>query len=158
MPMQPRDGWTPKSHYRDSDDYKPLISEERGNEPPDKHLEAACEEFARRFTCAEDEDEEEADFGSPFLLVANNVRDDWDVPVSFNNHREAKFLRVKGYNKDEATVFIKHFDSPIRRALVAALVGDIDRWIKSNDLTDVITSHGDSGEDNQRLASRKSTS
>jgi hypothetical protein len=56
------------AYYRDSDGYKPLISEEKGNEPPDEHLDAACEEFARRFTCAKDEDEEESDFGSPYLL------------------------------------------------------------------------------------------
>jgi hypothetical protein len=77
--------------------------------------------------------------------------------VSFNNHREAKFLRFNGYNKDEAMVFIKHFDSPIRRALLAALVGDIDCWMESNNLTDMITSYGDSGKDHQHRPSVETT-
>jgi hypothetical protein len=54
---------------------------------PIKHLEMAANEVARRYPHRSVEEEEEyentetSSSSSPFLLVANGVRDNWQVPT-----------------------------------------------------------------------------
>lgn len=142
-------------YYQEQSGYAPMLCNKKGIQPPIKHLELACEEFVRRFTVLNTEDpffEEEYDesrYESPFLLIANNVKDDWNVPISFKNRYEARFMLVRGATKDSSTLFIKCLAGPIHGDLDGEIMDDIEDWIKSNGLRLVFIRSNSGGESYQ---------
>lgn len=132
------------AYYRDRDeDYVPFVSNETGATPPDEHIEAAAFEFTRRFmvdrTEGYDDDvnnDKERSCGSPFLLVATNVRDDWSAPTTSNI--PVRFMLVPTETKDASVLFIKSLAGPLHGWVDAAITFDIERWIFDNKLSGII--------------------
>ncbi len=130
-------------------DYSPLISDERkvsGVVPTLDHLLAAANEFARRFPfrTVEDEelfaDSEATSSESPFLLVANNVKDGWHVPDDFldSEHPPVRFMLVPGDTENSSILFIQCMTGPEHGQFDGAFTRDIDNWITANDLSSVL--------------------
>jgi hypothetical protein len=95
--------------HRSNDHYFPMITEKRGVTPPIQHLEAAAKEFEKRFSINHTTvyEEKETMYQSPFLLVANNVREDWCVPESFRT--PVRFMLVPGETHNTSTLVHQGF-------------------------------------------------
>jgi hypothetical protein len=132
----------------DDTEYSPLIADEKKRfvVPKLNHLVAAANEFARRFPfrTVEDEDrfaESETSSESPFLLVANKVKDSWRVPDAFleRDHPPVRFMLVPGDTSNSSILFIRCMAGPEHGKFDGAFTRDIDAWIFANRLTSVLT-------------------
>ncbi len=115
--------------YHHSSAYVPMISDKRGADPPLQHLEAACEELERQ-----EEQGQYTFYESPYLLVATNVTDDWQVPEAFDNRYSANFMLVPGEIKDSSTLLIKCFAGHIHGIVETQIFRAISLWIENNEL------------------------
>ncbi len=115
--------------YHHSAVYVPMILDKRGADPPLQHLEAACEELQRQEKQGHD-----AFYESPYLLVATNVTDDWQVPEAFDNRYSANFMLVPGEIKDSSTLVIKFLAGHVRGILESQISLAICPWLVNNRL------------------------
>jgi hypothetical protein len=136
-------------YYRRSSSYFPKITNEKRKSVSIKHLENAADEFARRFPHRSVMEEQKQDgtemsSESPFLLVANGLRDNWHVPDKFKNIHGVTFMLVPGDTKDTSTLFISSLGGPKHAIFNGCITADIDTWIRDNRL-DFILCRLDSG-------------
>ena len=110
--------------------------------PSIRHLQAAADEYARRFHFHSVDDEEQItaveNLESPFMLVATNVRDDWKVPNDFQNIHAVRFMLVQGETKNKATLFINCMAESMHGIFDGDIHFDIDLWIGNNGLEGVL--------------------
>ncbi len=126
--------------------YSPLIANEGSVIVPElDHLVAAANEFARRFPfrTVDDEDqfvERETSSESPFLLVANNVKDSWHVSDKFlkSDHPIVRFMLVPGDTNDSSILFIRCMAGYKHGRLDCTFTRDVDGWITANTLRSVL--------------------
>ncbi len=115
--------------YRDSTVYVPMISDKIGICPPLQHLEAACEELQ-----GQEEQGYNTFYESPYLLVATNVTDDWQVPEAIDNRYSANFMLIPDATKDSSTLVIKFLAGHVHGILEYQIFHPISLWIDNNGL------------------------
>lgn len=130
------------SYYQGSQHYYPKIK--NVNRPSRKHLMAAAQEYQRRFpfrTIADDSSvTSESCTESPFVLVANNVKDNWKSPFPTLNQPVRYLVMPAGEAKDAAALFVTSNAGPNDLCIFFGSIGrDVEHWIWTNQLQDTLT-------------------
>ena len=111
--------------------YKPI--DNKGEEKvADAHLKRACKEYQERFAfCTEQEEADSHCFsGSPYLLVAINVKSTWKTPDAFPRFRFALFRM----QEDMSALFITLMPGPIHGSIDGEFSDMIGEYRRQNNL------------------------
>lgn len=122
--IKKEEDWYGKPHA----DYKPI--DNQGQERvADSHLEKAREEYDKRFVFStEEEDAESHQYsGSPYLLVATNVKSTWGTPVAFSH---VSFMLVPMQEKGKSALFITFTPGIVHGTIDGAFSDEIGAYLK----------------------------
>ena len=132
-------GWITKEedwYGKPQADYTPI--DNQGKERvADDHLEKAVEEYNNRFVFStEEEDAESHQYsGSPYLLVATNVKSTWEAPAAFS---QVRFMLAPMQEEDKSALFITFMPGIVHGTIDGAFADEIGAYLKQNNLKRVV--------------------